>query len=339
MIKGFCRVLCLWFLLPNPSFTQTLGGSSAYNFTKFSPSPQLTSLGGVNISNINNDISLSFHNPGLLRKEMHAQFSGNFTSFYAGIKNIHALVGYRKENWGTNFSAGVNYFNYGTTTQTDASGNVLGSFRPNDYVVQISASRKYLERWYYGTALKLIHSSYGQYRSSAIAVDFGLNYYDSASLLQIGFVARNMGTQIQTYAGTREDMPFDLQLGITKRLKGAPFQFSLTAQRLQTFDILYSDTLYNTDYGIEPLNNGFFNKLFRHFIFATQVFVGDKLEFTVGYNVLRRAELTVANNSGGLTGISYGAGLTLKKFQFRYSRAQYQTSTGVNQVGVNVLLR
>ena len=320
------------------AFSQTLGGNAAYNFLKFSPSPQLSALGGVNISNINKDISLSFHNPGQLREEMHAQFSANFTSFYAGIKNIHALAGYRKENWATNFSAGVNYFHYGSTTQTDASGNVLGTFSPSDYVVQISASRKYLERWYYGTSFKFIHSSYGQYRSSAIAVDFGLNYYDSSALLQIGFVARNMGSQIQTYAGTAEDMPFDLQLGITKRLKGSPFQFSVTAQRLQTFDILYNDTLYNADNSMSTANNGFFNKLIRHFIFATQVFVGDKLEFSVGYNVLRRAELSVVNNSSGLTGICFGMGLTLKKFQFRYGRAQYQSNTGVNQIGINVQL-
>jgi hypothetical protein len=338
MKKGLFLMLCVSLGCPLTSISQTLGGNAAYNFLKFSPSPQLSALGGVNISNINRDISLSFHNPSLLREDMHGQFSANFTSFYAGIKNIHALAGYRKENWATNFSAAVDYFHYGTTTQTDASGNVMGTFNPSDYVVQLSASRKYLERWYYGAAFKFIHSSYGQYRSSAIAVDFGLNYYDSSSLLQIGFAAKNMGSQIQTYAGTPEDMPFDLQLGITKRLKGSPFQFSVTAQRLQTFDILYNDTLYNANNGAE-VNNGFFNKLIRHFIFGTQVFVGDKLEFTVGYNVLRRAELSVVNSSNGLTGICFGAGVTLKKFQFRYGRAQYQSNTGVNQIGINVILR
>jgi hypothetical protein len=293
----------------------------------------------VNITNFNRDISLSFHNPSLLRDDMHAQFSGNFTSFYAGIKNVHAVAGFRKENWATNFSAGVNYFHYGSTTQTDASGNIMGTFSPSDYVVQVSASRKYLERWFYGASLKYIHSAYGQYRSSAIAVDFGLNYYDSSKLLQVGFAARNMGSQIQTYAGTAEDMPFDLELGITKRLKKSPFQFSITAQRLQTFDIIYNDTVYNAVNGAPDSNTGFFTKLIRHFVFGTQVFVGDKLEFTIGYNVLRRAELTVTNNAGGLTGISFGAGLTLNKFQFRYGRAQYQSNTGLNQVGINIMMR
>jgi len=153
MMKGFILVVCFSLLVDCAAISQTLGGNAAYNFMKFSPSPQLTALGGVNITNINKDISLSFHNPSLLREDMHAQFSGNFTSFYAGIKNVHALAGFRKENWATNFSAGVDYFHYGTTTQTDPSGNVMGTFSANDYVVQVSASRKYLERWFYGASL------------------------------------------------------------------------------------------------------------------------------------------------------------------------------------------
>ena len=337
MRGGFFLVLFALLIYPYRVISQTLGGNAAYNFLTFSPSPQLTAVGGVNISNINKDLSLSFHNPSLLRKELHGQFSANFTSFYAGIKNVHAMAAYRKENWSTNFSAGVNYFHYGSTTQTDASGNVMGNFSPSDYVVQISASRQYLEHWFYGAAFKFIHSAYGQYRSSAIAVDFGLNYYDSSKLLQIGFVAKNMGAQTQTYAGTAEELPFDLQFGVTKRLKGSPFQFSITAQRLQTFDILYNDTVYNAANGVET-SNGFFTKLIQHFVFGAQVFAGDKLEFSLGYNVLRRSELSVVNNNSGLTGLSFGVGVTLKKLQFRYGRGQYQANTGINQFGINLQL-
>jgi hypothetical protein len=338
MKTGFIFLVLILALNPFVGHAQTLGGNAAYNFLKFSPSPQLTALGGVNVSNISHDIAPSFQTPSLLRKEMNKQFSGNFTGFYAGIKNVHAMIGFYKESWATSFSVGVDYFHYGSTTQTDASGNMMGEFRPSDFVVQLTASRKYLERWYYGGTFKFINSAYGQYHSNAIALDFGLNYYDSASLLQIGFVARNMGMQLKTYAGTGEDMPFDLQLGITKRLKGSPFQFSITAQRLQTFDIIYNDTVYNTDNSLAGVKNGFFNKLIRHFIFASQIYAGDKLEFSMGYNVLRRAELSVTNNAGGLTGFSFGVGLLLKKFQFRYGRSQYQSSSGLNQIGISVIM-
>jgi hypothetical protein len=317
---------------------QTLGGDAAFNFLKLSPAPQLSALGGVNGSVITKDVSLSYHNPALLRREMHGQVAANFNLFYAGIKNVHAQGAYYKPSWKTSFGVGVNYFNYGTTDQTDAAGNLMGSFRPYDYVVQVSASRKYLERWYYGASLKYIQSAYGIYRSNALALDAGVNYFDTTSMLQVSFLARNMGSQIRTYGGDAEDMPFDLQLGITKRLIGTPFQFSLTAQRLHQFDLVYNDTAFNNSEQVGDSNDNFFTNLFRRFVFATQVYAGDRLEFTVGYNVLRRAELSLNNATNGLTGVSFGAGVNLKKMQIRYARSQYQSSTGFNQFGLNVQL-
>jgi hypothetical protein len=53
---------------------------------------------------------------------------------------------------------------------------------------------------------------------------------------------------------------------------------------------------------------------------------------------LRRSELSINNSSNGLTGISFGAGVNLKKMQIRYSRSQYQASSGVNQIGINIRL-
>jgi hypothetical protein len=203
-------------------------------------------------------------------------------------------------------------------------------------VVQLSASRQYLEKWFYGATMKFIQSSYGQYQSSGIALDFGLNYRDSASRFQASFLARNMGTQLSTYGGQGEDMPFDLQLSITKRLNKAPFQFSLTAQRLHQFDLVYNDTTFNNAEGVSGPNDNFLTNLFRHFVLATQCFIGERLEFTVGYNVLQRAELSVNNSTNGLTGVSFGAGANLKNMQIRYARTQYQSGTGFNQFGINI---
>jgi hypothetical protein len=50
-----------------------------------------------------------------------------------------------------------------------------------------------------------------------------------------------MGFQLKTYAGEQEDLPFDLQIGITKKLANAPLGFSITAQHLHQFNTLYSD--------------------------------------------------------------------------------------------------
>src|SRR5207245_947832 len=131
-------------------------------------------------------------------------------------------------------------------------GNIYGNFHPSDYVVQVSAAREYKERWNYGATLKFIHSNYGQYRSSAIAMDIGITYTDSANGLQAALVAKNMGGQIKRYTGTSSgDLPFDLQLGISKRLAHAPIQFSATVFQVHRFNIRYNDTLFNNENGFD----------------------------------------------------------------------------------------
>jgi hypothetical protein len=320
---------------------QTIGGNSVFNFLKLPNTPQLTGLGGINVSDISNDIGMSFNNPALLRQSMHAQLTTVFNSMYAGIRNYHLMFGYRNEGLQTNFAAGIHYLNYGSIPQTDAAGNILGSFRPGDYVVQLSASRIYLDNWHYGTSLKFIHSNYGLYRSNGIAMDAGVAYYDSSKLFQASLVMKNMGVQLKKYEGTQgDDLPFDLELGVTKRLEKAPVQFSITAHHLHQFDILYSDTTFNNENGFnQKKKNGFTpEKLFLHFIFAAQLFIGDKVEVTTAYNHLRRTELNISNTTSGLNGFSLELGILFRKLQIRYSRAYYQNNTAYNQFGLNMKL-
>ena len=83
--------LHLLILISYAGNTQTLGGNAVFSFLKLPNSPQLTALGGVNLTNQNNDISLAFNNPALLRDSMHSQMIAVFNSLPAGIKNLHNL--------------------------------------------------------------------------------------------------------------------------------------------------------------------------------------------------------------------------------------------------------
>jgi hypothetical protein len=333
--------ISLFVFLPALTQSQTLGGNSIYNFLKLSNSPQLSGLGGVNISNQTQDIGLAFNNPALLRPAMHTQASLVFNSFYAGIKSYHLLAGLYHETTNTTFAAGVNYLHYGSITQTDAAGNMLGDMRPTDYVVQASAARAYGDYFTYGATFKFIHSSYGIYRSSAIAMDVGVTYTDTVHWLQASLVLKNMGAALQKYEGAgAADLPFDVQLGISKKLKNAPIQFSATVVQTHRFNTRYSDADYNEANGIseDTGKKYIFDKIFRHFIIAAQVFAGDKVEITAGYNYLRRKELNIGNAGNGLNGFSIGAGILLKKIQIRYARSYYQNNTAYHQFGLNLML-
>ncbi|MEP6726415.1 MAG: type IX secretion system protein PorQ [Bacteroidota bacterium] len=317
---------------------QTLGGNAAYNFLKLPNTPQLSALGGINISNISNDAGMAFNNPSLLREDMHAQLHVSFNNMYAGVKNYHTVFAYHYDKWKTNFAAGVHFIDYGNVTQTDPSGNIYGTFHPADYAVQLSASRKYGEKWHYGIAVKFISSNYGIYRSNAVAIDAGVSWYDTARFFQASLLMKNMGTQLKKYMNaTGDDLPFDIQLGFTKRLANAPVQFSLTAHHLHQFNIRYNDTAFNTSIDLPGGGKSFtIDKIFRHFVAATQVFIGNKIELTLAYNYLLHRELLIANTANGFTGLSFGAGVLFKKIQIRYARSHYQNNTAYNQLGLNL---
>ncbi|MFM2363871.1 MAG: hypothetical protein RLZZ316_2773 [Bacteroidota bacterium] len=317
---------------------QTLGGQSGYSFLKLANAPQLAALGGINTAVITNDVALSFYNPALLRKEMNQQLQVSFNSLYAGIKNYNAVYAFHHAKSGTNFSTGVQFLNYGSITQTTPAGVVYGNFRPTDVALQVSASKKYENKWFYGATLKYIGSNYGLFTSSAIAMDAGAAYYDSARLFQVSLLLKNMGTAIKLYQGAAaDDLPFDIQIGFTKRLAKAPLQFSITAHHLHRYNISYNDTSFTNESSISNKKITA-DKLLQHVVFATQLFITDKVELTLGYNYLTNKELKIPNTTNGLTGFSMGVGVLFKKLQFRYARSHYQNNTGFNQLGLNIFL-
>lgn len=313
---------------------QQLGGNTVFNFITQPNSPQLAALGGINVSNITNDVSIGFANPSLLREQMNSQLNASFDNYFAGVKNYSLTSAWHLSKANTNIAFGVNYFDYGTLPETDAAGNVLGNFHPADYVVQAMASHSYMDRWFGGITLKYISSNYGLYKSNGLAVDVGVSYYDSANFFQSSFVIKNIGSQLKTYGGIKEDLPFDIELGITKKLNKAPIQFSLTAHHLQALNIYYNDSSFNNSIG-DNNNNSSFKKIVSHLVAAAQIFVSHEIELTAAYNFLRRYDLNVYNTANGLNGLTLGVGLYLKKIHIRYATGFYQQNM-FHQIGLNI---
>ena len=318
--------------------TQTLGGSSAFNFLRLQLHPQAGALGGRNVSHFVADLGMLSENPSLLRKDHHAAISANFTSLAPTITGLYATGAYHLEKAATTFALGITHLGYGEQPETDPSGNTLGTFRAFDQLLGFAISRKYNKKWHYGSTLKLINSRYGAYASQALALDMGLNYYDEEQMIQFGFAAKNMGVQTKAYANSKEDLPFDLVLGMTKQLEKAPIRFSLTGQRMHQFDLLYNDTLFNeTNFGRQPkVNLG--TKIFSHLVLGADILVGEKIVLTGGYNVLRRRELRIQNIASGLTGFSYGFNLHLQRLRMYYARTHYQSSLSHHQISFSFKL-
>jgi len=270
-------------------FAQTQGGNPVFSFIKNPATAEVAAIGGSNVSLIGNNVAAGFSNPSLLQT----------------------------------LGLGVQYLNYGSIDQTDAAGNLLGMYRPSDFAVQLGTSKQYNQKWWLGAAAKFIHSNYGQYRSSALALDASLTYFDEAAGLQAGVVVTNMGTQLNAYAGAvKEELPFEINAGVSKKLADAPLQFSLTLQQLQRFNLLGSDTSFIVSESGKKYST--FDKMMSHVVLAAQLTLAENINCNLGYNVLRRQSLNGYNITNGLNGVTFGVGVIMQKLHINYATGFYQ---------------
>ncbi|MBS1587974.1 MAG: type IX secretion system protein PorQ [Bacteroidetes bacterium] len=335
--------LCAISLYCQASQAQVIGGNSAMAFLRLPNSPHISALGGIMVANPEPDIAFTLQNPALMRPGLHNQLGLNYNGYYAGIKVMNLNYGYHFDKIKTSFLFGIQYLNYGSFEQTDAIGNQYGSFRASDYAITLGASRQYGERWRYGAALKWAHSTLYDKSAAAIVADVGVVYQDTANLLTIGVVAKNMGVMAKKYnpSNSAEPLPFDLQLGISKRFKHLPLRIMATAHHLYTWDIRYnnpadieSTNLFGTQDSNAASKSYFADKLFRHLNFSAELTLGKRLAIIAGYSHLRRGEMALKDKPA-LAGFSFGASIYLNKFQIHYARSYYSIAGAYNEIGLN----
>jgi hypothetical protein len=331
--------LLLSLLFIGMAKAQVTGGQFAFEYLRMSNAPLVSSLGGISIANPDEDISLALQNPAMMRPGLHNELELVYNNFYAGISILNLQYGYHVPKINTSFFLGVQYLNYGSFTQTDDIGNVYGDFQASDYAITVGASRSYLAHWRYGADVKWAQSSLYQAHASAALMDVGINYYDTASLVDFGLAAKNMGVMIQKYTpgNPAEPMPFDLQLGISKQLKHMPLRLIATVHHLYEWDIRYdnpadltqTNALGGTD-TVKDKGSHFGDKLFRHVILGAELTFAKRVAITGSYNDLRRQELALTTHTG-LAGFAFGLNIDLNKFQLHYARDYYHIAGAYNE--------
>jgi hypothetical protein len=324
---------------------QVTGGQHAFEFLRLPQSPHISALGGINVSNPSPDVSLGLQNPALMRPVVHNQLSLSYNNYYSGISIANLAYGYHVPKLNTSFILGITYLNYGSFEGTDNIGNTTAPFRATDYAVSFGASRAYGERWRYGAALKLAYSALADKTAAGLMADVGITYTDTANLIVAGATAKNMGVMLQSYAGSpTEPVPFDLQLGISKRFAHLPLRVMATLHHLYEWDIRYNNpadletsSLLGTPDSSELTKSHFADKLFRHFIFGAELSLGKRITLGVAYNHLHRGELAIKEKPG-LAGFNFGAGIDLGKFRIQYARSYYHIAGAYNEFGLSMNL-
>ncbi|GHS91855.1 hypothetical protein FACS1894174_02930 [Bacteroidia bacterium] len=289
-------------------------GNTVFNFLSYPASARASALGRTNVSIIENDVSLIYHNPAFLGPEMNMNVNLNYLFYIAdigmGSATFAKAMGERSA-WGIGF----NYVDYGKMIGADKDGNISGDLPAKDICGNLFFSHDITDKLRGGITAKFVYSPYDQYTSIGLGVDLGLSYYNKDHRFSVGLVGKNLGRQIKAYNEELTEMPWEIQFGISKRLEHAPIRFSLTTINLNRWN--YKN--------INGDDQKFFTTLLDHFILGLDFLPSDNLWIALGYNTRLGSDMKLQQGNR-MAGFSIGAGLNIKAFKIGCSLAQYHPS-------------
>ena len=277
-----------------------------YSFLRLPVSAHAAALGGDNITFMNDDPTVIFHNPALLNNVSDKSINVNFMTYMEGSNTASAsFVRAFKERatWGVS----AQYMAYGSIKETTVDNVETGTFSPKDIALAGSFAYMLGNNISGGITGRFISSTIANYSSAAVAVDLGVNYFNETIGLSVSAVAKNLGGQIKAYHDDFERIPLDLQIGISKQFERAPLVLHATMNRLNNWE------------------QGFI----KHLAVGADIKIGQTVYLAAGYNFRRSSEMKITENEGSSShgaGISLGAGLQLQRFKLQLAYAKYHVS-------------
>ncbi len=289
--------------------------STAFQFLQLPVSSHAAALGGDNVTIVEDDAELSYHNPALLTDVNGRVLALNYMTYlhrsnalgagYVMPVGERSMLGFKAQ-----------YLDFGTMKSADADGNVLGDFSAKDMLLMGTYCFDFTDRLTGGVNGKFVYSNYEQVYSLALGVDLGLNYYHDDWKLSLSAVARNLGGQVKTFDDTYEALPFNLLMGVSKEFAHAPVRISLTLTDLHRWK---AEDFYNSG------DEAWSALLLKHFILGADIFPTHNTYLSVGYNFLLHSELkNHARRSA--EGLSFGAGLQVRSIKVGVSYGKYHVA-------------
>ncbi len=344
--------LLLLFAGINPLLldAQLIGGRTVFNFLNLPVSARLTALGGRLISVADDDINLAAANPALLNPLMHNQLGFSHSFFPGNIQHGYFGYGHHFNKLGGTFQLGVQYVDYGQIDATNIFFQEEGTFEVKESALSLGMAFPLDSRISVGANVKWITSTLANLQSLGLASDLGFLYQDTARNFSLGLTLCHLGTQISTYSGSmafREPLPFEMQLGLSKKLRYLPFRFSAVYRNLNRWNVLYDDPSQENgillDGGAPEEPSRFSMQLdnfFRHLVFSGELLLGaaENFRLRVAYDHRMRKELSV-QGFGSAAGFSFGAGIKVNRFRLDYGRSNFHLAGGANHLSISTNFR
>ena len=291
---------------------------TVYNFLRLPVSAHAAALGGENITIDDDDPTMVFHNPALVSNVTDRSLNLNYMTYMEGVKVASASFVKALRNRAT-WAVEAQYVDYGSMKQNTAENEVIGKVSAKDIAMGGTFTYALSNKIAGGVTAKFVSSSLAGFNSIGMAVDLGLNYLNPELGLSVSAVARNLGGQLKAYEDDFEKLPFDLQLGVSKRLGQSPLRFSVTMTRLHDWD----------------------DKFVNHLVFGAEAFLADNIWIGGGLNPRRSDEMKISDGeteSSHGAGLSFGGGLQLERFKLQLAYGKYHVSASSLIINVTYTL-
>ena len=298
------------------------GDLSGFGFLRLEPSARAAALGGSFTAVYGDDVNAFFYNPALLNEAMHRHLSLSYLNHLSDINAGFLAYSRHYEGLGT-LAAGLRFLSWGELQGADEQGNRTDTFGASDVALTIGAARAQTERLRYGVNVHLIYSSVESFNASALAADAGVLYYVESQRLTLSASVNNLGVTLSSLGATKDDLPLDIRVGFTKRLRYIPLLISLTGYNLH-------------DIGDEPEGSTALGSVFQHLILGGEFQFSPAFNVRFGYNHRRHEGLKTGSRLD-LAGVGLGFGLKINRFRLDYAFNSWSFS-GLHQLTVRTAI-
>ncbi len=345
-VKRICAVklfsTLLFAFLSTLAFGQ-LGGQRSFSFLEIPTSARSAAMGGSSAGIKDNDINIINDNPANLDTSLDNHLSINYVNFVSDINAGN--IAYAKQIGAGTMGITAQFLGYGSFEVVEANGVKTGEqFNAGDFALNLAYGRAIDSQFSVGGTFKTVYSNYYYTQSVAFGVDIGAAFSSKSRNFTSTLAVRNLGRALtKNDAGTRNKLPTNFELGAAIKVPKAPFRFFGQYNNLQRWDLGSNDPNYagkeKTDpkTGLVTQRKFSSDNLFRHLVLGTDIVASDNFWVTVSYNFRRRKELAAVSR-GGLSGISFGAMIKIKKLQFNYSLSSYHTAGVAHHIGITTNL-
>ena len=304
-------MLLIALLLPALALGQRKG---TYDFLRLEAGARVAALNGTSVS-LTDDPNLLFSNPGSLPTLSSPSASAGFLKHLLDVNSGNLVYAQSIGEYGT-VAGGIIFVDYGSFDETDESFNVLGSFGARDLALVGGWGTSLNEQTSVGASLKFIYSSIADYSSTGLALDLGVLYRIPEERITLGASILNLGTQLSTYAGTREILPLDIKIGVSIQPQHLPAVLSLNFHKLNEAD------------------DGFFSR-FAAFSVGAEFLLSENIRLRAGYNNERRTDLKLGSSSG-LAGFAFGGGIKVSDYLVDYAFTSYGSIGGLHRISLGM---